>query len=282
VNRLYAAILACAVMVVSPALGGPDRETAEDNLTASVEGQVGIGLLFGMARQDMYAARVALHDENARMSESWWTGSISEGDLTQVVSGGMEISYGFYDQIRLLVALEGRGASATGSFQGLGPNLGQSASRLSRYSVFSQELGATVILREYGWCRIGLTGRLGAYELAGAVERGRESGSLRNSWWNRRLSGTAPGVMLGVEWEWLPLGEIFSLPLAAWVTAGYRWIEFNKVTYRYSDNTGLVSSDVVKDVNGNTLMFDFSGAEARIGIRLVIPTAVTQFEHEPE
>jgi hypothetical protein len=288
VIRVFAVILFLAVPSIVPS-----QEAAGENPAASYAGQAVVGLWGELAKQDMYEARVALHDENARTVSGAWAGSTREDDLRQAFGGGLEISYGFFDQVKILLALEGRGGSAEGSWEGIGPNVlvdsksgailgAQRVARLSRYSVFGAEAGATVLLREYGWCRIGLTGRAGLFELAGAVERGREYGPIRNTWWNRDLSGTAPGILLGLEWEWLPLARVFSLPVGARVNLGYRWLQFNKVSYNYSDSTGLKSSGVMRDGVGNTLWLDFSGPEARVGLLLIVPTAVTAFEVKPE
>ena len=208
---------------------------------ASYGQQLSIRLWGEAAGWDMYLARVAIHDENRRMQSDSWDGSIGEGALDQALGGGFEVAYGVFPDVKFHLALEGAGASAQGTFRGKGSRMvidpvqglwRERVDRLSRYSLFGLEAGATVLLREFGWCRIGLTGRAGWHELAGASEQGEESGPFRNFWWSRKLSGSAPGVMAGVEWEWFPSR---SVPLSGFLLLGYRMLVISDVSFNYID-----------------------------------------------
>jgi hypothetical protein len=151
--------------------------------------------------------------------------------------------------------------------------------RLSRYSLFGLEAGATVLLREFGWCRIGLTGRAGWHELAGASEQGEESGPFRNFWWSRKLSGSAPGVMAGVEWEWFPSR---SVPLSGFLLLGYRMLVISDVSFNYIDSNGLIGSGSLRNADGTRAVYDCRGPEFRFGIQWSFFVAPSAFEVPPE
>lgn len=240
--------------------------------------ELSLRLWGGAARQEMYDARVAILDENAQMHATDWSRSINERSLKQALGGGFEVSYGFFRDVKLTLALEGRGSSAGGWFQGehsntaVHPTQGRQRQRVdreSRYTAFGQEGGVTVLLREFGWSRFALTGRLGRHALAGAMERGSDTGPLRSFWWKRELSGNAPSGMAGVEWEWFAPPR--PLPLSGFMVIGYRWLEFSRVSVDYSDSRGVVQSGAYMDRDGRRRSFDMSGPEFRFGLQIVTP-----------
>jgi hypothetical protein len=246
--------------------------------------QLSVRLYGAAARPDLYAARVAIHDENPAVQGAGWTGSIGDASLRHALGGGLEVSYGFLDDVKFLVELGGFGSSATGTFTGWGANsvvdpvlgrLSQHLHRVDRYPVFGQTLGATLLLRSFEWCRFGLTLRVGACELAGATERAESSGPLGTSWMSRKLTGTAPAVLVGLEWEWLSAAAALGFPLTGYAMLGYRQLQFTSVTASTTDSTGLhLTGDYLND-DGTHRTLDLSGPEVRIGIQIAISYAPT-------
>lgn len=280
-----AAVLALAVSVTAAACAAAGPVRAQDygaQPADSYLGELDVRLFFTVARPDLYGARVVLHDENGVMQNSAWTGSIPEGNLQRALGGGLEVSYGPYADVKFLAALEGSGSSAQGSFTGTGPRtftdpvagrLAQRMDRLSRYPVFGQFVGATVLMRSFDWCRFGLSLRAGACELAGAVERGSESGPFGQSWWRAQLSGTAPAAFVGLEWEWLATANALGIPLAGYASIGYRMVQFSTVGLSYADSDGFRRTGDWTNADGTHRVLDLSGAEVRIGVQIPINLA---------
>lgn len=246
--------------------------------------QLGIRLWFGAAQPDLYDARVAIHDENFALQGDNWDGTIGESALRAAMAGGLEVSYGWLPDVKFLVELAGSGSAAQGTFEGQGPKTyldpingleRQQIDRLTRISEFGQEAGATVLMRSFEWCRFGLTLRAGPHELAGATERGNESGPLRSYWWNRDLSGTAFGALLGIEWEWLTPPPSLPFSVTGFVLVGYRWMQFRSVRFVYDDSTGAHVAGGYKNLDGTNRALDFSGPVARIGLQLPFSFALT-------
>ena len=236
----------------------------------------------GLARPDLYAARVAIHDENNALRSDFWEGGIAEGALTTGVAAGVEAGYGIAPAVRLLAALTVSGVSAQGTFDGLGPKTvldpatglqRQHVDRLTRFTEMGQEAGATLLVRDFGWCRFGLTGRLGIHELTGALERGRESGPFGSHWWNRQLTGIAPSIAGGLEWEWLVAPQALPFPLTGFVHLGWRWLDFTGVSFAYTDDTGAVLTGTWANGDGTHRALDFSGPEIRLGLQVAWSTA---------
>jgi len=272
-----ALLLALATLGEGQPAGAQARFRPQEGLSPNTyEQQLSIRLWGGVAKLEMFDTRVAIRDENSLMWSDGWTGEVNEGRLTRALAGGFEVSYGLYPDVKFLLALEGRGTSAQGVFEGVGPKMGQRVDRLSRYAVFGQEAGATVLLREFGWFRLGLTGRGGVHQLAGGVERGREDGPQNTHWWSRKLSGTAFGGLVGIEWEWLKPPKTF--PLAGFILLGYRWLAFKRVSFNFSDANGIKLSGGYKNPDGRHRVFDFSGPEARFGLQVMIPFALPTFK----
>jgi hypothetical protein len=269
-----------AVLIIgargAAAIDGLPSDTYQD--------QLGIRLWLGAAQPDLYDARVAIHDENWAMQNDSWNGAIGESALHAAMAGGLEVSYGLLADAKFLLALDGSGSAAHGHFEGQGPKTladpikgleRQEADRLERLPEFGQEVGATVLLRGYEWCRFGLTVRAGPHELAGATERGSEYGPLRTYWWNRDLSGTGVGGMLGLEWEWLTPPPSLPFALTGFVLVGYRWLQFRSVRFDYTDATGAHVTGGYKNADGTNRVLDFSGPVARFGLQLPFSFALT-------
>lgn len=246
--------------------------------------QLSVRLFGAVAQPDLFSARLAVHEENVATRAAGWTGSVPDSDLRRALGGGLEISYGFLDDLKLLVELGGFGSAAAGTFTGVGPNsvvdpiLGlqaQKLDRLSRFPVFSQAIGATILLRSFEWCRFGLTFRLSVNELAAAVERSQESGPFGPSWSNASLSATAPAALLGLEWEWLSLADTLGFPMSGWVMVGYRELLFDSITATFTDSTGARTTSELLDADGGRMSLDMSGPEARVGIQIAISFAPT-------
>jgi len=277
-----AGMLACIAVLSAPPAGAQDGA----GIPADTYGQqLGVRLYGAAAQPDLFAARVAIHEENADRQASSWAGSMTESELRSALGGGLEVSYGFLDDVKFLVELGGFGSSASATFTGFGANsvvdpvlgrLNQRLERVNRYSVFGQNLGATVLLRSFEWCRFGLTFRLGACELAGAVERSDSSGPLGTSWWNRTLSGSTAATFIGLEWEWLSMAPALGLPVSGYATVGYRQLRFSTVKASYTDSAGTVLDGDYTNADGTRRALDFSGPEARIGLQIGISFAPTQ------
>ena len=268
-NRLVAALLAAATVARAAVAAGESPEAA-----GGYDRELGIRLLFSASNPSMFHARLAIRDDNAAtVAAGTWTGGVSDNALGRALGGGLEASWGVLPDLRLLAAIEGRGAAATGSFTGAGANtktdpvLGlqrQMLDRTARYPALGEELGVTVLLRDLGWCRLGLTARAGVWELADAHEEGTETGPLRTFAWARNLSATAPGGLLGLEWEWTPG------PVAAFVSFGYRELIFRDVRYDRSDSAGVQTSGDYKFPDDTRFQLDFSGPELRLGVEALL------------
>jgi len=266
-------------LAATPVMAAPNALPAD-----AYEDQLGLRLWFGAGQPELYDARVAIHDENSAMQADAWDGTIGESALHTAMAGGLEVSYGWFANAKFLLALEGSGSAAQGTFTGEGvhtvtdPILGlerQTVDRLTRLPEFGQEIGATVLLRGYEWCRFGLTLRAGPHELAGATERGNETGPLRSYWWNRDLSGTALGGLFGIEWEWLTPPPSLPFALTGFVLVGYRWLQFNSVRFTYDDATGSHVTGGYTNADGTRRVLDFSGPVARFGLQLPFSFALT-------
>lgn len=234
----------------------------------------------GLTHPELTEARISLHDENALMRATGWTGAgIAEGDASRGYGGGFEASYGVSGDVKVSLAFEGLGASAEGGFEGNGagtttvdPVLGilrQRVTRLDRYAAAIQWAGATVLLRDFEWSRLGLVAKAGVVELAGAVQRGHESGPLRDYWWQRTLEGTAPAVWLGLEWEWLMPAAALRIPLSGFFSLGGRWSDIRAITGTHTDSTGARSTGAWKNPDGTHRTLDLSGMEIRLGLQLL-------------
>ncbi len=274
-----------AVAVLAGALGLAAAAGAVERVPADTyDQQLGIRAWFGAAQPDLYDARVAIHDENWAMQNDWWKGTIDEGALRSALAGGVEVSWGFFPDVKLLLALDGSGSSARGTFEGQGPKTAvdpvtglqrQVVDRLTRLPEFGQEVGATVLLRGFEWCRFGATLRLGPHELAGAVERGTETGPLRTYWWNRDLTGTGAGGLFGLEWEWLDSPPSLPVAVTGFVLVGYRWLQFRSVHFSYDDSNGGHVTGGYKNPDGTQRVLDFGGPVVRIGLQLPFSFALT-------
>ncbi|MEK7475039.1 MAG: hypothetical protein AAB152_05330 [Candidatus Coatesbacteria bacterium] len=280
------AVLVCAAWlaaVPAPAQPAPTPQPAGVPPDTYAQ-QLSVRLYGAAAQPDLYAARVAIHDENPAVRGAGWTGSISESSLRHALGGGLEVSYGFLDDVKFLFDLGGFGSAAEGTFTGYGANsvvdpvlgrLSQRLHRVNRYPVFAQTLGATLLLRSFEWCRFGLTLRVGVCELAGATERAESSGPLGTSWTSRKLTGTAPAAFVGFEWEWLSTAAALGLPMAGYAMLGYRQLQFTSVTAGTTDSTGLsLTGDYLND-DGTRRTLDLSGPEVRIGVQFAISYALT-------
>lgn len=263
------------------------RLRPQDGIVAdSYERQLAVRLWVGGASQNMYDSRVAIREENRMMlSSGLWLGTVDDSAVTEALAGGLEVAYGFTPDLKAFMALETRGTSAGGVFDGVGSNavtdpllgvLRQQVTRTNRYAAFGPEVGATLLMREYGWSRFGLTGRIGVHSFSGSSERGEEDGPIRTFWWERKLSGTAVGGLVGVEWEWLT--PLRPLPFTGYFTFGYRWLRFGKVSFDYADSTGIEESGAYKNPDGTFRRFDFSGPEVRIGLQVLVPYSAGGFE----
>lgn len=275
--RRQVALAAC--LLAARAIGAPPPLPAD-----TYQDQLGIRAWFGAAQPELFDARVAIHDENAMMQADSWKGTINQAGLREALAGGLEVSWGAFADAKLVLALDGSGSAAHGTFEGQGaktftdPVLGlqrQMVDRVTRLSEFGQEIGVTVLLRGFEWCRFGLTVRGGPHELAGATERGNETGPLRNYWWNRDLSGTGAGGLLGVEWEWLQAPPSLPFAVTGFVLAGYRFLQFRSVHFDYSDSTGTHVTGGYNNPDGTHRLYDFSGPIVRVGLQLPFNFALT-------
>lgn len=241
--------------------------------------QLSLRIQGGLTHPELTEARMSLHDESGLMRSTGWTGGIDEGDVSRGYGGGLEAAWGLTGDVKVSLALEGLGASAAGNFEGNGPGtttmdpvlgvLRQRVTRLDRYAAALQWVGATVLLRDFEWSRLGLVGKAGAVELAGAVERGRESGPLRQYWWQRTLSGAAPAIWIGLEWEWLAPAASLGVPLSGFVSLGGRWADVRNITGTHTDSTGASTTGAWKHPDGTHRTLDFSGMEIRFGLQLL-------------
>ncbi len=241
--------------------------------------QLGLRLHGGLAHLTLTDARIVLHDENQDMRATGWTGGLGEGELGRGYTGGFAASWGVTGDVKVTFAFDGFGASAEGEFTGNGPAtttydpvLGvqrQSITRLERYTAVTGMLGATVLLREFGWSRIGLAAAAGAAGLAGAVERGNETGPIRSYWWQRTLAGAAPAFRVGLEWEWLAPAAALGIPLSGYLDLGWRYAHVRGVQGTHTDSTGARTTGAWKNPDGTHRTLDLSGIEVRVGLQLL-------------
>jgi len=270
--RRFAISALCAVVFAVPALAGDYTD------------ELGFRIWGGYIRPELFDARVQAYDEDAWLKSQEWTGLLNADDLSYGAAAGAEASWGFHPRIRALVVFEGSGTSASAKYGGQGsrtlndPYLGlmcQGMGRLDRYSQAGIEAGLTLLLTDFEWCRLGLTGRAGVHKLSAAVERGNDWGPYGDHWWNRSLTGTAPGGMLGIEMEApdLLMAEPFGLGLYA--LAGYRLLEFRHADYMYTDSTGIMDKGLARSSNGSRFTLDFGGPELRFGIQATVPLGPT-------
>lgn len=260
------ALLVAWILAAGPAAAAPYGQ----ELTVRLWGGLGSAL--------NYDARIGAHDETLALAVDNWNGAIDETALGRVTAGGGEVSWGIDPQVKLLLALEGRGVSAQSTFTGEGPAhtvvlaggglAHQTIDRLDRYSAAGAEVGATFLVRELGeTSRLGLTLRLGMHTLAGSLERGHETGPQRDYWWERDLTGTAVGGLLGLEWEWTQPWPSF--PVTGFLLAGYRTLNFGHISFSYADSTGATVTGGWNTPAGGRRSVDFSGAEIRLGVELI-------------
>lgn len=247
------------------------------------EGELGVRIWAMGGAPRMLEQRIAIREENLTLSSDDWTGGVTEVTLGQSLGAGLEISYGVFPNFKFLLALEGRGTYAKGSLEGVGsrvyvdPALGllrQEAERVTRLAEGGVSLGATALLRDMSWARVGLTGRIGLHQLSGAFERWEETGPLGENWWKRSLSGYAPSGFLGLELELACRNPRRCNPVSGFAMAGYRTLGFRRVTGTYTDATGVVWKSAVLDSDGSRRILDFSGPEVCVGLQMVFPVSL--------
>lgn len=242
--------------------------------------QVSLRLHGGLTHLALTEARLSLHDETRDMRDAGWSGGIAEGDVSRGYGGGFEASYGLRDDVKVTIGFEGLGSSAEGEFEGDSPAttipdpvlgvLRQRVTRLDRYTAAIQWIGATILLRDFEWSRLGFVAKAGAVELAGAVQRGRESGPLNTSWWQRSLEGAAPAMLIGLEWEWLAPAAALGIPLSGYVSLGGRYADLRNITGTHTDSTGARTTGAWKNPDGTHRTLDLSGMEIRFGLQLLL------------
>jgi hypothetical protein len=244
------------------------------------EGELGIRIWGGYVQPSLFDARVQAYDEDAWLKGQNWSGLLNADDLSYGAAAGAEASWGFHPKARVLVAFEGGGTSASARYEGQGPRtfddpyrglMRQRMGRLDRYSQAGIEAGLTLLLTDFEWCRLGLTGRAGIHRLSAAVERGNDWGPYGDHWWNRSLTGTAPGGMLGIEWEMPDPFPSLPFGLGGYVLAGYRVLEFRRIDYRYTDSAGISDKGLARLSDGSRFTLDFGGPELRFGVQATIP-----------
>ncbi len=276
--RVLAALALVAALTgnLVMASGGPELPGPEPVPPASYAGQWSLRWWGGVIRPDLYGARVALHDENSAMQSDSWTGAIPEGDLLTAVAGGVAFGWGATPDLKLTLDLDVAGAAAAGAFTGTGfrtavdPMSGletQRVARLTRLTETGQEAGVTLLVREFGWCRIGVAARVGWHELVASVERGRESGPYGTRWWNRALSASAPSLAGAVECEWLTPVAWLPFPLTGFINAGWRWLEFSTIESDDTDGGGAALHGRYNNPDGTHRTLSMTGPEIRIGLQ---------------
>lgn len=220
---------------------------------------------------------MALHDEEAALRSDGWIGALDAGGLTRGWAGGVEAGYGWLPALRLTLALDTGGSSARGDFTGWGPHMAvdpvlgvqhQTITRLVRLADTGQAVGVAWLVRTLDWSRLSLAARLGVRELAGAVERGAEQGPL-NTWsWNRSLSGVAPWLEAGVEWEWTLRAAGLPFPLTGFTALGWRSARYGSLTFDYTDASGAVLHGGYHNADGSRRSLDLSGPIFRLGVQV--------------
>jgi hypothetical protein len=241
-------------------------------------GEAELGLWGGLFMPGMFDMRRDTETLNDAMKAMEWKGDIKGTDLTSGFSGGGELSWGLQPGVKLILAAETRGVSASGKFTGTGSNVyidpvnGPIPQKLgidTSYACWGVEAGITFLLKQFeDWSRIGVTVRGGVHQLTGAEEHWDETGQLAEYHWLAKYSGSAVGGMLGLEWEWLARFEQIPFAPGGFVLAGWRYLSFDRVNYTTYDSIGNTESGPLKDANDNRLSMDFSGPEIRFGLRL--------------
>lgn len=227
----------------------------------------------GMFKPSMYDMRVNVDSVNTLLETLSWDGGGDSSKLSAGPEGGVEISWGLQPDLRVLFSFEARGVSSTGRYVGNGLNAGGAASRDLYLSAYGGEAGVSLLMREFQEkSRLFLTARAGVHVLSGASDSWSEEGSLGEYSWTTRLSGTAPGAMIGLEWEmfFTPLGGDSMAP-GMFILAGYRFLSFERVEYRSRDSLGVKDSGSLRDGDGDRIAVDMGGPEFRLGLQLEIP-----------
>lgn len=247
---------------------------AQEYPVVSMEQELGLRIWGGVFNPSMYDMRVNVDSQNENINGLSWKGGANSSSLELGPQGGADISWGLFPDVRIVLAGEVRGVSNKGSFVGKGVNDGGIASRNLYLSSSGGEVGLEILLKEYEKsARILFAARAGVHVLSGSRESWTENGPLGEFASTSRLSGTGVGGMVGLEWEMSFSerdGQSFSPGI--FILAGYRFLTFNRIEYRYHDSNGSKDSGSVRDVNGNRVAIDMSGPDVRIGLQFSIPT----------
>jgi hypothetical protein len=257
-----------ALALLIPALGGAEAWTG-----VSTEGDLGLAVWGGMFQPSMYDMRAGVDSSNREISSNSWVGGTDSSSLTLGPQGGAEISWGVSPDVRILLSGEARGVSNKGSFKGKGANLGGNATNNLYLSCYGAEGGIAVLLREFeGGSRFSLTARAGVHALSGARISWSENGPAGEYSSTSRFSGTGLGALMGVEWEVFFSDHEGRNAPGMFILAGYRFLTFSRVDYRYHDSTGIKDAGAVRDSAGDRMPIDMGGPELRLGFQFVMPT----------
>ena len=242
---------------------------------APVDGDFGARAWGGVFNPAMYEMRRDVDGENGLLSALSWKGGAASSSLTMGPQAGLELLWGILPDVRIVLSAEARGVSNKGAYKGSGAGSGGTASKDLFLSSYGGETGVIIMLREFDErSRISLDLRGGAHTLSGARESWSESGPLGKGSWTSSLSGVAPGALVGIDWEYSFVNRNDSFVPGAFLVAGYRFLSFTRVEYRYHDSTGMKKSGSVRDAAGERISIDMSGPEIRLGIQLAIPTKI--------
>jgi len=238
-----------------------------------MEGELGMRIWGGVFQPSMYDMRVGVDSNNSALSAMSWEGGKNSSSLTTGPQGGGEMSWGILPDVRFLLAGEARGVANKGAFKGTGANLGGTASRNLYMSSYGGEAGLSVLLREFGERARGLlTARAGVHVLSGSRDSWSEEGPGGKFSSTSSLSGTGLGAMVGLEWEMSFASRDGSIAPGVFLLAGYRFLTFSRVDYRYHDSAGTKDAGSVRDSAGDRMSVDMSGPEFRLGLLLAMPT----------
>jgi len=225
----------------------------------------------------MYDVRTSVDARNVSLASMSWVGGTGSSSLARGPEGGAEISWGFLPDVRLLLAGEMRGVSNRSSFTGSGANNGGTAKLDLNLSSVGGEAGITCLLREFQEkYRLSFTARVGVHALSGSRETWSENGPAGENSSTTRYSGLAAGALLGLEWEAFFTDRDGSVAPGMFILAGYRFLSFGQVDYRFHDSLGVKDDGAVRNPAGDRVPVDMGGPEIRLGLQLAIPTKFTR------
>ena len=238
-----------------------------------MEGELGMRIWGGLFQPAMYDMRTEVDSDNRYVSAMSWKGGKNSSSLTAGPEAGIEISWGILHDVRLLLAGEMRGVSNRGSFTGTGGNSGGNASLDLLLSSYGGETGIACLLGEYGEkYRVSLTARAGVHMLSGSSQSWSENGPAGKYSWTSRITGAATGALIGLEWDMFFSDRDGSIAPGLFMLAGYRFLSFERMDYRFHDSNGVKGDGAVRNPSGDRVGADMSGPELRLGLQLAIPT----------